>query len=218
MVASPRRIAYLAVSADGFIADKFGGVGWLEGFGNSSDFGFEGFIAGIDALLMGRRTFDQIMSFGGAWPYGARPTIVLTRHPLTNAPAVARGANEEETTQAMLGAPGQIWIVGGGETLAFCLRRGLVDELHLFQMPILLGEGVPLTGRLHHSTKLALSHSQVLAHGVVKTAYIAAPVPAEPSPPERPRETPEETPPFDAAAPPAEAGDFSPAANVEKDA
>ena len=66
MTASARRIAYLAVSADGLIADRNGQVGWLERFGGAADFGFDDFIAHIDALLMGRRTFDQITAFGGA--------------------------------------------------------------------------------------------------------------------------------------------------------
>lgn len=173
---SPRRIAYLAVSADGLIADRHGQVGWLERFGGAADFGFDEFIAHVDALLMGRRTFDQITAFGGAWPYGARPTLVLTHRPLPpNAPASVRGAGEEDVTQALLGAPGRIWIVGGGETLAFCLRRGLVDELQLFVMPVLLGEGAPLTGRLHKSVGLTLVRSDTLARGVVKLTYAAEP-------------------------------------------
>ncbi len=167
-----RRIAYLAVSADGFIADRNGGVGWLEPFGSATELGFEEFIVTIDALLMGRRTFDQIMSFGGAWPYGSRPCIVLTHRPLPpHAPANVRAANENETTQALLGAPGRIWIVGGGETLSFCFRRGLVDEVQLFQMPIFLGEGIGLTGRLNHSAALTFESAVPAAHGAVKLTY-----------------------------------------------
>ena len=172
MTTNARRIAYLAVSADGLISDRHGQVGWLERFGGAADFGFDDFIARVDALLMGRRTFDQITAFGGAWPYGSRPTLVLTHRPLAaNAPASARGAGEEDVTQALLGAPGRIWIVGGGETLAFCLRRGLVDELQLFVMPVLLGEGAPLTGRLHKSVDLTLVKSEALARGVTKLTY-----------------------------------------------
>jgi dihydrofolate reductase len=168
----PRRIAYIAVSADGFIADRHGGVGWLEHFGSANELGFEDFIAGIDALLMGRRTFDQVMSFGGAWPYGSRPTLVLTHRPLPpHAPASTRAAREDEVTQGLLGAPGRMWIVGGGETLALCLRRGLVDEVQMFQMPIFLGEGIGLTGRLNHSVRLTLTSAVPLAHGVVRFTY-----------------------------------------------
>jgi dihydrofolate reductase len=176
----PRRIAYLAMSADGYIADRHGQVGWLESFGAAPDFGFDAFLETVGALLMGRRTFDQLIGFGGAWPYGARPTIVLTHRALPpNAPASARAANTEEVTQAMAGAAGRVWIVGGGQTLALCLRRGLVDELQLFMMPILLGEGAPLSGQLHHSTRLALNAAETLPRGVVKLTYTPVPPAAE---------------------------------------
>ena len=171
---APRRIAYLAASADGFIADRHGQVAWLEQFGGAHDLGFEDFISTIDALLMGRRTFDQVMSFGGPWPYGARPTLVLTHRALPpHAPASVRAARDEEVTQALLAAPGRIWIVGGSETLGLCLRRGLVDELQLFLMPILLGEGIGLSGRLNHAASLTLEHAAPLARGVVKLTYSA---------------------------------------------
>jgi dihydrofolate reductase len=81
MTAPSRRIACLAVSADGLIADRHGQIGWLEKFGAAEDFGFGEFLASVDALVMGRRTFDQVSGFGGAWPYGSRPTLVLTHRP-----------------------------------------------------------------------------------------------------------------------------------------
>lgn len=171
-MSAPKRIAYIACSADGFIADRHGGVGWLEHFGTANELGFEDFVASVDALVMGRRTFDQIMSFGGTWPYGERPTLVLTHHPLPpHAPPTTRAANEHEITQGLSDPPGLMWIVGGGETLALCLRRGLVDELQLFQMPILLGEGIGLTGKLNHSIRINLESTTPLQRGVVKLVY-----------------------------------------------
>lgn len=172
MTIPSRRIAHIAISADGLIADRHGQIAWLEQFGAAADFGFEEFLEGIDALVMGRRTFDQVAGFGGAWPYGSRPTLVLTHRPLpVNAPASARGATEAELTEALIGAPGRIWIVGGGATLAFCLRRGLLDEVALFVMPILLGEGTPLVGRINKAARLTLIRSEALSHGVTKLSY-----------------------------------------------
>jgi dihydrofolate reductase len=224
MTVNPSRIAYLAVSADGLIADRHGQVGWLERFGGAADFGFDDFIGHIDALLMGRRTFDQVTAFGGAWPYGSRPTLVLSHRPLPpNAPASARGAGEEDVTKALLGAPGRIWIVGGGETLAFCLRRGLIDELQLFVMPILLGEGTPLSGRLHKSVDLTLAKTETLARGVIKLIYAveaktaahSEPAPAEAASPlePAPSRAPEAAPADQAALAP-----YPPEANAEQDA
>lgn len=216
------------MSADGLIADRHGQLGWLEKFGAADDFGFADFLMGIDALAMGRRTFDQITAFGGAWPYGARPTLVLTHRPLPpNAPASARAASDEEITQAMLGAPGRIWIVGGADMLAFCLRRGLVDELQLFAVPILLGEGAPLTGRLHKSIPLTLTRTEALAHGVVKLIYAAEAAPLPAAEPEiQPLSTAHEEGLTAAVAEgdpepvidPAAAWPYPPEANAEKDA
>lgn len=234
-----RRIAHTAISADGLIADRHGQIAWLEQFGAAADFGFEEFLEGVDALVMGRRTFDQVAGFGGAWPYGSRPTLVLTHRPLpVNAPASARAATEGELTDALLGAPGRIWIVGGGSTLAFCLRRGLLDEVALFVMPILLGEGTPLVGRINKAARLSLVRAEALAHGVTKLSYTvqgAGAVSAEPPPPaaEEPvapqANVVEESPP---ASPPSEPGPSQPEpeaapyvqwpfpseANAEKDA
>ncbi len=138
-----------------------------------ADFGFDDFVAHIDALLMGRR---DVRSGDRLWRSLALRIATNTRLDPTgrcppNAPASVRGAGEDDITKALLDAPGRIWIVGGGETLAFCLRRGLIDELQLFVMPILLGEGAPLTGRLHKNVDLALVKSEALARGVTKLTY-----------------------------------------------
>ncbi|MGE3301482.1 MAG: dihydrofolate reductase family protein [Hyphomonadaceae bacterium] len=222
-----RRIAFLAASADGFIADAHGQVGWLDAFGGAADFGFDDFVGGVDALLMGRRTFDQLAGFGGPWPYGSRPVLVLTHRPLPpNAPASVRGADEAETAEALSGAPGRIWIVGGGETLGVCLRRRLIDEIHLFTMPILLGEGVSLASGLGGAIPLALAASEALAHGVTKAVY--RPLPRGPADTQtgavalKPLATPNEeglaTGPGAVTTPEAGEWPYPAEANVEKDA
>ena len=73
-------VASLTITLDGFVADERGGVSFLDAL-NPDTLGFDRFLAGVAALVMGRRTFDQILSFG-VWPYGSRPTTVLTTRPL----------------------------------------------------------------------------------------------------------------------------------------
>jgi dihydrofolate reductase len=231
MTIPARRIAHIAISADGLIADRHGQIGWLEQFGAAADFGFDEFLESVDALVMGRRTFDQVAGFGGAWPYGSRPTLVLTHRPLpANAPASARGATEAELTEALLGAPGRIWIVGGGATLAFCLRRGLLDEVSLFVMPILLGEGTPLIGRINKAARLNLTRAEPLSHGVVKLTYaVEHAALAAPEPPSEEKLEPISTPADEGLSVTAEDGGepevdpyaawpFPSEANAEKDA
>ena len=75
----PTIILYIAVSVDGYIADADGGVGWLpSGDGGGDDYGYAGFYAGVDAIVMGRRTYEQVRGFGVAWPYPGKPAYVFT--------------------------------------------------------------------------------------------------------------------------------------------
>ena len=82
----PQTTLYIAASVDGYIADANGGVTWLpSGDSNGNDYGYAAFYASVDALLMGRRTYDQVLTFG-EWPYPGKPAYVFTRHPPAAAP------------------------------------------------------------------------------------------------------------------------------------
>jgi dihydrofolate reductase len=135
---------YIAVSLDGYIATPDGGVGWLSAF-EGHDYGYERFVAGIAGLIMGRATFDQVMDFGH-WPYGSRPTAVLTSQPLPkDAPNTAIACSSVgEIRQHSMEFGGDIWIVGGGLTVAACAQADMVDRLELFILPVVLRRGLPL--------------------------------------------------------------------------
>jgi dihydrofolate reductase len=134
----------LAVSADGFIAPLDRSFAWLEPF-PASEFGFDRFFASIGSLLMGRSTFDELRKTGPS-PFDALPTLVLTSRPL------AAGPNVEPVSLERLRAgvgglrqgPKDIWLFGGGKTIAACLEQRLVDTLELAVIPRLLGNGLPL--------------------------------------------------------------------------
>jgi dihydrofolate reductase len=137
--------AQLAVSLDMRIARADGAVDWLEGF-PADEFGFDAFLAGVDAILMGRGTYDAVRGFGD-WPYGVRPTVVLTSRPLQDAPpgVVARGGEVAEALAA-LEADGhaRVWVAGGGQVIAAVAAAGRLDVLDLVVVPLVLGEGIPL--------------------------------------------------------------------------
>ncbi len=137
-------IVYIAVSEDGYIADANGGVDWLEPFG-SPDYGYEKFLAGIDKLIMGRATYDQVRGFGD-WPYGEKETLVLTSRPLNDPPAgVAAWLDPPGALGRTLWRKvGRCWIVGGARTIDAMLKAGMVHTLELFVMPVKLGAGIPL--------------------------------------------------------------------------
>ncbi len=137
-----RYLGYIAMSLDARIADADGGLGWLDSFGGEGDFGYADFYAGIDALVMGRATFDAIA--GHDWPYAGKPAFIVTSGqpgPLPDGahavppdfPALRRRIESE--------GHDRVWIVGGGRTQRAALDAGMFDELRLFLMPVLLGGG-----------------------------------------------------------------------------
>ena len=171
-------IVYIATSIDGYIADKNDGLDWLGIVPNpdGNDFGFAEFMDDIDAVLMGRKTFDVVNAFDGDWPY-TKPVFVLTST-LKSVPAVL-----EEKVFLISGSLQEVFksindkgfssiYIDGGKTIQSCLEEDLIDELILFQMPILLGGGVPLFGTL--SSQLELEHrgTEVFLNAIVKSHYI----------------------------------------------
>ena len=135
--------AYLAVSANGCIADAEGGVAWLEQF-DGVELGFDAFISSIQTIVSGRTTYDQVRGFG-VWPYAGKDVIVVSSRPLDDAPdGVRLYSGPLEDLRDVLPNKGDVWILGGGKLVSAMLNAKLVDRLELFVMPIILGGGVPL--------------------------------------------------------------------------
>jgi dihydrofolate reductase len=143
---------YCAVSMDGFIAGPDDDLSWLgepdaEQTGDPGTVGFPEFVEQTGAMLMGRRTFDVVMGFGGDWPYGTVPVLVATTRPLPDAPATVStcgGDIQELCEQAKRVAVDQNVYLDGGSVISQALDSGCVDELILTVVPVLLGQGVPL--------------------------------------------------------------------------
>lgn len=170
-------IVYIATSLDGYIADKDGGLDWLYSIPNPDnlDFGWAEFLARIDALVMGRNTFDTVCGFGGQWPY-PKPVFVLS-NTLTSIPAAFSDKAElvSGPLDLLVGSLHQRGFnnlyIDGGKTVQSFLRADLIDELIITQLPILLGGGVPLFGAL--SEPLTFEHvgTEVLLDALVKNHY-----------------------------------------------
>lgn len=135
------------MSLDGFIADESGAVDWLTPFNEAlaidgGDGGYGAFIKDIDALLMGRSTYEQVMGWG--WPYENRAGYVLTRQNGYTGDHVAAAGDIEALRHAIENAGhSRVWIMGGGETQRAALNAGMFDALRVFIMPTLLGRGLP---------------------------------------------------------------------------
>ena len=144
----PHLVYYVSSTLDGYIADDEGKVDWLPDADPDHDFGYGKFIRDIDALLIGRRTFDQVLSFGD-WPYAGLPTRVWTRRPIESPPDLVEAiAGSPREVEAALDAEGfgRVWLVGGAALAETLRREGLIDEWIVTLIPLTLGSGIPLFG------------------------------------------------------------------------
>ena len=145
---SVRYVGYIAMSLDGFVADSAGSVGWLDPFNSAlaeggGDGGYGEFIADVDALLVGRTTYEQVMGWG--WPYEDRKGYVLTRAGGFTGEHVAAAGSIDHLRAAIEAADHKkVWIMGGGEAQRAALDAGMFHSIQLFIMPILLGGGAPM--------------------------------------------------------------------------
>lgn len=153
-VQESRVYVFIATSLDGFIARADGSIDWLEAANTAvppgEDCGYAEFMAGVDALMMGRNTFEKVLTFG-FWPYGDKRVFVLSSRGVTIAPelhdrvSVERG--EPAELLARIGGLGFSRLyLDGGETIRRFLRAGRVDELTITTIPVLLGSGISLFG------------------------------------------------------------------------
>ncbi len=153
---SRRIILFIAASLDGYIAGPNGELDWLFG---DQDYGYNDFIAGIDTLVMGRKTYDAILGMDMEWPYEGKEVIVLTRRTgLPDDPRVVFSSRPlAELVEELREKPGKdIWLVGGGELIKDFLEEGLIDEAYFAVHPILLGAGIPLIPPGSRKTHLSL--------------------------------------------------------------
>ncbi|MYC32815.1 MAG: dihydrofolate reductase [Chloroflexi bacterium] len=163
---------YVAASMDGYIADADGGVDWLPQ-GESDDYGYAEFYASVDALVMGRRTYDQVLGFG-QWPYAGKPSYVFTGHPPDDNPHSVEFVDTNPAAFVQTVASqydGTVWLVGGGNLAEQFRRAGLIDEYLIFIIPVVLGRGIPLFGGDAPHTALELIETQTYSDGGVMLHY-----------------------------------------------
>lgn len=170
---------FCGASVDGFIARKNGALDFLDAGGND-DHGYDEFMATVDTVVMGRGTFEVVLSFD-AWPF-TKPVVVLSSGPLDLSPAIARGAaaeqmgGEPEEIVARLAERGaRSLYVDGGVTIQRFLRAGLIDRLIVSRVPVLIGDGIPLFGSLPHDVALRHVATRSYPGGLVQTEYAVLP-------------------------------------------
>jgi len=146
-------ILYIASSLDGYIARENGDVDWLP---INTDSGYINFYKSIDTVIMGKKTYDQILTFGD-YPYKGKKSYVFTRNDsLTKDENVEFASNVEEFSRNLVSSKGNIWLVGGSELFSAFLEHKLVDEIILSIIPTVLGKGIPLFQNINQEANLKL--------------------------------------------------------------
>jgi dihydrofolate reductase len=168
-----RASVFVGTSLDGFIARANGDFDFLES-GGGEPHGYDEFMATVDALVIGRKTFETVLAFE-QWPYGEKLVFVLSTRPLAPAPPGA-------VVEHMSGEPAEIWAqltarglqhiyVDGGITIQRFLRAGLIQRLIVTRVPVLIGQGIPLFGALPQDVLLRHVATRQYAGGLVQSEY-----------------------------------------------
>jgi len=170
---------YIATTLDGFIARQDGRLDWLPGSDGTTgkeDYGYNKFFESVDTLVIGRNTYETVLSFK-EWPYQNKKVVVLSSRFPNNRESLSHGAEGTSSSPAelvsRLAAAGSEHVyVDGGKTIQSFLQAGLISEITITRVPILIGAGIPLFGYLDHDIKLRHSITRSFENGLVQSKYL----------------------------------------------
>jgi dihydrofolate reductase len=167
---------YVGTSLDGFIARKDGSFDWLSRFADADAVdAYKTFMAGIDVIVLGRRTFESVLGFP-EWPY-ERPVIVLSRsfgkapHELQEKVSFST-LGPRDLLEELFERGYRSVYVDGGKVIQSFLAEDLIDELIIARAPILIGDGVPLFGYLSGDLDFQHEHTAAYSNGLIRSYYI----------------------------------------------
>ena len=169
-----KTIVYISMTLDGFVAGKNDDLSWLMPY-STVDYGYNEFYSTIGAIILGKRTYDHIIS-NWDWPYSNVPAFVLSDSPLKNIPKsaeihAANGDIADVLHQAKSKTEKDIWIGGGAHVVQEFLNKGLADELIITVVPVLLGGGIRLLENIMSGVELKLHHTKSYDKGLVQLSY-----------------------------------------------
>ncbi len=170
-------ILYIAMSLDGYIADRSGGVGWLTGQDKDpteSGDGYDRFLKGVDTVVLGRKTYDQIVTelSPGQWVYEGLTSYVVTHRKEASAENIIfTGDDPCKLIRRLREEAGKaIWICGGADIIQPLIREGLINRFSISVIPTILGGGVRLFGELPEERRLRFLKSET-ANGITELTY-----------------------------------------------
>ena len=171
---------FIATSLDGFIARPDGDIDWLEGSPDAEhapgdagvpvDFGYADHMADVDHVVMGRGTYEKVLTFD-SWPYTDRRVIIISGQLATADDRITVTRSVDETVALLEERGARGVYVDGGVTIQAFLRAGLIDTMVLTRIPVLLGQGRPLFGLLPTDVRLVHEGTLTGANGYVQSRY-----------------------------------------------
>jgi dihydrofolate reductase len=168
---------FIGTSLDGFIARPNGDLDFLPADGGEPH-GYNELIASVDAIVIGRKSFEKVLTFD-PWPYGDKRVVVLSSRPVDLSAAVGGVVEQMAGTPAeivaQLAASGAHHLyIDGGITIQRFLRAGLIQRLIITRVPVLIGEGAPLFGALPRDIRLLHVATRHYPSGLVQSEYHVA--------------------------------------------
>jgi dihydrofolate reductase len=168
---------FVGASVDGFIARANDDLDFLPP-GGGEPHGYNEFIASVDAIVIGRKTFEKVLTLG-PWAYGDKRVVVLTSRPLDLSAAVGgtvekMGGPPAEIVSQLAASGAHHLYIDGGITIQRFLRAGLIQRLIITRVPVLIGEGVPLFGTLPRDIRLRHVATRHYPSGLVQSEYEVA--------------------------------------------
>lgn len=167
---------FVGVSVDGFLARPGGELDFLDS-GGDEPHGYDEFIATVDTIVIGRKTFETVLGFD-SWPYGEKPIVILSGQPVDLSEAIRRGGRVEQmggppadVAARLAGRGARHVYLDGGITIQGFLRANLVDRLVISRVPVLIGSGIPLFGSLVQDVPLRHIATKAFQGGLVQTEY-----------------------------------------------
>ena len=169
---------FIATSLDGYIADKNGATDWLHSISNPDkiDMGYGAFMAGIDALVMGRTTFETVCGFDIDWPY-EKPVFVLSNS-MTQMPEKYKNkaeivhGNLNEILEKIHDRGYHHLYIDGGKTIQGFLKEDLIDEMTITIIPYLLGAGIPLFKEVHERLEFECTDTKIYLEKIVQNRFV----------------------------------------------
>jgi dihydrofolate reductase len=168
---------FIATTLDGYIAREDGSLDWLYAFPNpnNTDYGYADFFETIDTVIIGRKTYQEILSFGVDWPYANCNTYMVTSdknyQPKTEKTSILSNLSMEKIESIKEYSKKNIWIVGGGKIITQFLNLGQIDEMILCVIPKILGKGIELFPDSPKETSFDLLNVETFESGAVNLTY-----------------------------------------------